>query len=160
MTTFVGAASVAALKTALTAIGDGSTTWAFGSTTNRPYVTRKKVHGHALPRLFTIVIYGSVKSWERIGQSGSTNYYDVKASVQVKAYIDEKATIELDAEQIEHDIAKAMRDHTLGGTVRDCRILDTTTDLPDPDGDHRCRVSMTVELQYQVSEDVPSVAVT
>jgi len=158
MPTFVGEAPLAALKTLFTQIGDaGVTTWA---QTKRPTVLRERLPDRVLPTTPIILIVGASKEWKRMTANGSSNIYDVYATVVIKCFFGPQSwNPDTDAEVWEHDLAKAIRDFTLGGAVIDSEITGTIVGLPAPDDDPTCRITMTMRIHYRTSDQDPSVQI-
>lgn len=157
MSTFIGEAALAALKTALTTIGDGSTTWA---QSQRPQVFRARHFKQSPPVLPCIMIGRHVENFTDNGTGGSYRQYSVESIVDVDYLFDSSTWVhDTDASKATHDLIKALRDHTLGSTVMSCSIQSITTTIPTDGTDPTCGIHATIRLDYFMSEDDPSAAV-
>lgn len=158
MTTFLVEAMLARLKTNLEAIGDGSTTWAT-STTHRIQVTRDKVNT-AAPKWHHLIAMRHTERSERIGVAGTTNKYQTTCDITLDVMV-EAATWNPDTDNQAwvHDLYKALRDHTVGGTASSLTVTAITPVVPSEAEDPRCKVRATLEVWLCFMETDPSVRV-
>lgn len=154
MPTMLTETAIAAMKTALEAIGDGSTTWA---ATRRPLVTRDPPHGKALPAEDLIFIrHDETSAWHC--SRGDSALYQTTVRVYVYWFFNAPTwNPDTDHQSIAHDIYKALRDHTLAGTVDLLEVVGVFPHVPGEGEDPACKMRGEVTLTYRFDKNDPSV---
>lgn len=159
MPTDIGEAAMAALKSALEAIGNPLAAAAPWAQSDRPQVFRTRVQGQTLEARPCIGIGGYIERYVRDCIAGTAQRDFITVTVPIRAYFDAATwNPDVDASTWKHDLKKALRDHRLGGNVFDVEINTILVGPVDPE-DPECRIAMEVTLKWHDSDQDPSVSI-
>ena len=152
MTSYIGNAALAAMRTALERIiTDTGQSWALEE---QPIAFSSRQSSGALPACPIVNLIRKSEGYERIDQSGAVSAY--KATLTVTFDVISEGMAQSDGcSAIVHDVFKALRDHTLGGTVTDFSItssewLDAEQDTPT------FGVRFTASMWWRFAENAPA----